>query len=267
MNAQGDSIWSRSFPGYATGNNSLWGPVISTTGSEIYYTASFQDTVGTGVSISTLKYDPSGTLQWSKFFNGGIPNGLNLPAGIKLDKSNNIYVCGTGYYQTFGNDYVTVKYQPSGALQWVARYSGLVTNGGDYANDLAIDTSLTVFVTGNSRKSINSNFDAVTIKYNQPLGIAHNNNSLPIEYHLSQNYPNPFNGITVINYEIPKESKIHLTIYNLLGQEVKKLVDNTQVAGYYSIAVNMNSISSGIYFYKLMADADYIESKKMILIK
>ena len=92
-----------------------------------------------------------------------------------------------------------------------------------------------------------------------------------LSYKLIQNYPNPFNPTTVINYEIPVSENVTLTIYNSLGQQIKTLVDEHRNAGYYQVAWNgrdkNNTIApSGIYFYRIQA-GNFIESKKMILLK
>jgi predicted acyl esterase len=88
----------------------------------------------------------------------------------------------------------------------------------------------------------------------------------PIEFSLKQNYPNPFNPTTNIKYQIPIDSYVKLSVYNLLGQEVAVLVNNMQKQGEYNVNFNASNLSSGIYFYKLSAGS-YEEVKKMILVK
>lgn len=90
--------------------------------------------------------------------------------------------------------------------------------------------------------------------------------TLPVTYNLSQNYPNPFNPSTAIKYSIPKESNVSLKIYNLLGQEVKTLVDETKAPGNYTVSFNAKDLSSGIYFYSLKA-GNFYQVKKMMLLK
>jgi len=86
------------------------------------------------------------------------------------------------------------------------------------------------------------------------------------DYTLSQNYPNPFNPSTKIQFGLPKESEVTLIIYNSLGQEVIKLVNQQLKTGFHEIEFNNSELSSGIYFYR-METADYVETKKMILLK
>lgn len=61
-----------------------------------------------------------------------------------------IYICGSGFYQTTGDDLISVKYSPAGIQQWVATYTGIVPNGGDGAKDILIDSNQNVYVTGRS---------------------------------------------------------------------------------------------------------------------
>ncbi len=95
---------------------------------------------------------------------------------------------------------------------------------------------------------------------------------LPESFNLSQNYPNPFNPSTVINYSLPVESNISIVIYNTLGSEVKKLVSGVESAGNHNINFNASQLSSGIYYYSLIANSvdgkqNYKTVKKMLLLK
>ena len=90
---------------------------------------------------------------------------------------------------------------------------------------------------------------------------------IPTEYKLYQNYPNPFNPTTKINYDLPKDAKVTLIIYDILGREMKRVVNNEfKSAGKYSIEFNGQPFASGVYFYRLVSDK-YVEVKKMVLIK
>ena len=86
------------------------------------------------------------------------------------------------------------------------------------------------------------------------------------DYKLYQNYPNPFNPSTKIEYDLPKEGMISLKIYDMLGREVKTLVNEHKNAGSYNIEFNANHLTSGIYFYRLTS-GNFTQVKKLILIK
>ena len=98
------------------------------------------------------------------------------------------------------------------------------------------------------------------------------NNSVVKEYKLFQNYPNPFNPSTVIEYALPVESNVTISVFNTIGQRVAVLLKGTQGAGNHSITWNAQSLSSGVYFYKIKAAGinskkNFTSFKKAILIK
>lgn len=95
---------------------------------------------------------------------------------------------------------------------------------------------------------------------------------VPIEYSLSQNYPNPFNPETTINYTLPEESRVSISIYNLLGQKIVDLVNETKSMGTYNVKWNAGSLASGVYFYRIVAlpikgSKTFNKTSKMVLIK
>jgi uncharacterized protein (TIGR02145 family) len=98
-----------------------------------------------------------------------------------------------------------------------------------------------------------------------------NRKQIPGEMKLNQNYPNPFNPSTVISYQLPAFSNVKLTIYNLLGQKIKTLVNSFQNAGEHSLVWDAtdeknNPVSSGIYFYSLVTNGIRLQ-KKMIMVR
>jgi len=94
-----------------------------------------------------------------------------------------------------------------------------------------------------------------------------NTEGTPQNYILLQNYPNPFNPNTNIEFEIKKDSKVKLTVYNLLGQEVAELVNGDINAGTHKVEFNGANLASGIYVYRLEADNKFTETRKMVLMK
>jgi hypothetical protein len=103
-----------------------------------------------------------------------------------------------------------------------------------------------------------------------PLGIDDGNN-LPLTVELAQNYPNPFNPTTTIRYALPGTEKVHLAIYNLLGQKIKTLVDGVQTGGVYDVVwdgkdASGKAVGSGVYFYRLETSG-VVKTRKMMLIR
>jgi hypothetical protein len=99
----------------------------------------------------------------------------------------------------------------------------------------------------------------------------HNQEKLPERFTLEQNYPNPFNPICEIEYDLPTECYVTLSVYNILGQKVKVLVDENQSAGRKSAKWDSKDeqgqeVTSGVYFYRIQA-GNFVQSKKMILMK
>jgi len=91
-------------------------------------------------------------------------------------------------------------------------------------------------------------------------------NEVPTEFALLQNYPNPFNPVTTIEFKVPESGLITIKIYDLLGREVKTLVNEEMQPGNYTVKLNASTFASGIYFYSLSA-GDFISTKKMVLLK
>ncbi|MDI6766501.1 MAG: T9SS type A sorting domain-containing protein [Bacteroidota bacterium] len=90
--------------------------------------------------------------------------------------------------------------------------------------------------------------------------------NLPRTYSLEQNYPNPFNQSTIIHYELPEKCRIRLVVYDILGREVVKLIDEIKPVGRYDVSFDANGLSSGIYFYKITSER-YSSVKKILLIR
>lgn len=99
-----------------------------------------------------------------------------------------------------------------------------------------------------------------------PIGIINQNLYTPTAYKLEQNYPNPFNPSTNIRVDIVKDSKVNLTVYDMLGREVAVLINQQLKPGTYKVDWNAANYPSGIYFYKLVSN-EFSQTKKMILIK
>ena len=95
--------------------------------------------------------------------------------------------------------------------------------------------------------------------------------TLPIIYNLHNAYPNPFNPVTSLRYELPQDALVNITIYDMMGRQVKTLVNSSQTAGYKSIQWNATNnigqpVSAGLYLYTIQA-GDFRQTKKMVLLK
>ena len=144
------------------------------------------------------------------------------------------------------------------------------------------------YVTGNGTKTTPTNYsfedkNLNTGKYNYRLKqIDYNGNfeyfnlageieiGVPKKFDISQNYPNPFNPTAKIDFDLPYDSKVSMKLYDISGREVMTLVNEQKSAGYYTVQMNGNNLSSGMYFYRIIAEGNgqtYISTKKAVLIK
>lgn len=97
-------------------------------------------------------------------------------------------------------------------------------------------------------------------------GIEPISNTIPEKFELKQNYPNPFNPNTNIEFSLPKNGFVNISIFDALGRVVTELVNNDLKAGEYKISYNASDLASGTYYYKLVS-GDVVQTKKMILVK
>jgi photosystem II stability/assembly factor-like uncharacterized protein len=88
----------------------------------------------------------------------------------------------------------------------------------------------------------------------------------PGNFYLYENYPNPFNPTTVIRYQVPEDGLVSLRIYDVLGREIKELVNEFKAAGRYEVTFDASGLASGMYLYRLTADK-YTSVKKMVLLR
>jgi hypothetical protein len=122
-------------------------------------------------------------------------------------------------------------------------------------------TDRTTFVQNTLLGSVEEPFNLHVLATSNEAGL-----DLPKKFELMQNYPNPFNGSTVIQYALPVRSNVTITVYNILGQPVAKLVDGNIQAGYHRVSLNSASLASGMYVYELKADG-FRAVKKLVHLK
>jgi hypothetical protein len=104
------------------------------------------------------------------------------------------------------------------------------------------------------------------------VGVDEPANELPQVYALQQNYPNPFNPSTTISYDVPKASNVKVVIFDVLGREVATLINGVQPAGRYNAVWNASRMATGMYVYRMEAQAvdgsgSFNAVKKLILMK
>lgn len=227
---------------YLPANSTSWKTIPISTTKDIIHTVSFlsngwfiagtiNSTVGDGLFVST---DKGAT--WSS-------HSLQGNAVLSFLPLQN----GTVYAGTFANG---VYKSNDNGLTWTQLTPGFPAYG------LTMDKNGVLYAAGYS--GVYSSKQSVT-------AVDHTEN-IPKHFTLSQNYPNPFNPSTEIQFSIPQRNTVTLKIYDLLGREVKTLVNTELSAGTYSFQWNAENLASGMYFYRITA-GNYTSTKKMILLK
>ena len=185
---------------------------------------------------------------WVWHYASGLLPEIDLATALAVDESGNEYVTEeSGSMTSF--DYTTIKYTSAGDTVWVRRYNGQ-ENSFDHAAALAVDSNENVYVTGSSFSLDRGIY--TTIKYTQtPVSVEEQVSRRLSGYALKQNYPNPFNPSTRIDYDVASTSHVKLSVVNILGQEVARLVNEEQHAGKYKAVFDATNLPSGVYFYKL----------------
>ena len=102
--------------------------------------------------------------------------------------------------------------------------------------------------------------------YELIYGAIDRSNVLPQTLELRQNYPNPLNPVTTIEYHLPYETLVKITVYNLAGQTVSVLVDQVRPTGIHRLNFDASTLASGLYFYRIEASG-FIQTRKMVVLK
>ena len=158
-NSAGQEQWVARYNHFGGGLNGATAIAVDTAGN-VYVTGE------SDYDYATIKYDPAGREQWVARYNGPGPvgNSADGATAIAIDDSGNIYVTGFSVSSGDDYDYATIKYSSAGQEQWVSRYNG-PGNDWDLANDIVVDKSGNVYVTGQSVGTTYPDYDYATIKY------------------------------------------------------------------------------------------------------
>jgi len=180
-------------------------------------------------------------------------NGRNA----KLDWSTSSEISNSGF-EIFRSNL-------SDSLNWIKigfiKGNGTVNNSSNYSFD---DRNLNTGKYKYKLKQIdyNGNIQYFNLSASVEIGV-------PSKFNLSQNYPNPFNPTTKIDFDLPMDSKVSIKIYDVLGKEIKTIVNDFRTAGYYTVTFDASSFSSGVYFYRIITDGNskFIMTKKLVILK
>ena len=156
----------------------------------------------------------------------------------------------------------------NGAGDMPAGYRTLIGNGNDHANASSGDPfNYYNFTDVSKMVYLNEVARMATLgKVEEPVSVSEGSSTIPIVYALEQNYPNPFNPTTTIKFSLPKNSNVNLSVYDILGRFVTKLVDGDLKAGHHEVQFNASNLASGVYFYRIEA-GNFVKVKKLMLLK
>jgi len=216
-------------------------------------------------NILLIKLDVNGVIQWSKRYNGRLDYYV---VSFRQTKNNGFVIAG---WEESNQSILIYRLSESGQIIWMKSFNGAYED----ISGAIITTSDDGYLISGYTNSFDNNkrYQTILIKTDslgsnltdKPTGVnIYRNNSN--QYIICQNYPNPFNPITNIEYSIPKTSFVTLKVFDLLGREIRTLVNKEKAVGTYHVSFDASNLSSGIYLYRLQSD-NFIETKKLIFIK
>ena len=167
ISPDGNILWARVYNG--GGNLSDKAYAITVDDLDNVYVTGFTTDINSNINIITIKYNPDGDALWTRFYDG-TAHGEDKAYAIGIDESDNVFVAGSSQSSAYGLDYVLIKYNSSGAQQWVKTYDG-TGHDMDVVTAMAVDNDGNPVVTGYSRNdTTQSSEDIVTIKLNNTNG-------------------------------------------------------------------------------------------------
>lgn len=258
-NSTGTVVWSTEYNG--TLSSFDYGSAICLDASgNIFVAGATHNTSSYTFDIVVIKYNSFGVEQWSNLFDGN-GNGMDIPSGITLDGSGNIYVCGASTGSTTGYDYVTMKLNSSGTTQWTKTY--------DYANlsDLPgyiewSSTNSKIGIAGASQSST-TNWDYTIIKYDASGNLTNTNRTNTAGYGFDRptglvtDAADNVLGIKMVN----ATSIISYQIFNLDGKLIVSSNSASSETGIFTI--DTSGLISGLYYLNIR-NADVSNGVKFV---
>ncbi len=253
---------------YAWGNNVAASMIVTTDGGVTFNNRTAAGLTGTFTSGLAFKDDKlTGLIATStslpsvgRTTNGGVSwTPVNTGAGLTgyctikwIEGTNTCYISGNA-----GASGV-IRKSTDGGLTWTTMTTSSLTGV----------THMEFKRSGTSVYGYAVTANGAILKITETVTLVNQiNSSVPDGYSLNQNYPNPFNPATKINFSIPRSSKVNLKIYDALGKEIETLVNENLQAGNYSVDFKAGAdLTSGVYYYKIIAD-NFVSTRKMMLVK
>ena len=214
-----------------------------------------------------IKTNDIGDIIWERLY-GNIETSEGANALIQLEDSTYVFTGYTSGFPETPSDLWLVKLNVQGDTIWTKSIGGMQSDNG---NDLVQSSEGGYAIAGRTKSFGAGGYDAWLVKTDSSGNVVVSIDeriytSIPNEFALMPNFPNPFNPMTNISYSLPVSGDVTLIIYNLLGEEVTRLVDGFRAAGEYNSTWDASNFASGIYFYRLQA-GDFVQTRKIMLLK
>jgi hypothetical protein len=268
--------WASRYAGSAGHHDG--GIVIKIDGSGNAYVAGYSYNSSGTADVLGIKYDPTGLMLWVSVYNVAGSGTHDVGKAMGLDVYGSMYIAAeTSIPGVVNSDYLTLKYGSNGVLAWAARYNG-PENGVDYPTAMTVvmpnappgaAVNALIYVTGSS------NNDVVTIKYSQPTVICCAANLTPVAEEISSrdfkisNYPNPVRSYTNIEYELPADGKVTISVYDIHGRKVATVVNGFRKAGAHTARLSSANLAAGQYHYQCIVESvgkTYLQTKAITVV-
>lgn len=262
--AGGDSLWTAAYGG----DKSDLGQAVELTPDGGFIFAGATASYGAGYSdMYLVKTDPSGAPEWERFYGGAEDD---RAYSVQVAPDGGFLVAGrTQSYGAGQYDMYAVRTDPVGLPNWSETYGGVKS---DYSR-MALTHPDGFVLVGYTYSFSAGGSDAFLVKLRdtQATWVADFDDLLPRNFELAQNYPNPFNLSTLIEFGVDRRDDFALTVYNILGQEVRRwrlgsLPSGTHAVTWDGLDESGREVSSGVYLYRLSTESQQL-TRKMILLK
>jgi hypothetical protein len=258
----GDMIWSETYGG----GGSDEGYSVQQTSDGGYVVAGYTQSFGAGAAdVYLIKTDSLGDTLWTRTYGGA-----SIDEGYSVQQTTDggyIVVARTYSYGVGGNDFYLIKTDSGGDTLWTKTYGGADE---DWGYSVQQTTDGGYIVVGITTSYGAGGGDVYLIKL-KPEGSGIEEKRITDLFSLSQADPNPFTSKTTVSYELPKETAVNVSVYNMLGQKVRDLYSGKRSSGVHSVSWDGTGgsgekLSSGIYFVRIEVE-DKNTSRKVMFVR
>ena len=258
-----------------TGSGSKW---FYTRGTSVYYSSNdgsnWSSVHSVSGTYSDITLSPLGSYLWAAHFGGisrfafDVPLPVELTSFISTVSESNVILNWSTSREINNSGFDIERRDARSETQDVWKKIGFVTGNGNTSENSFYQFTDRGLIEGKyiyrlKQTDFNGNFSYHNLSNEVIVGS-------PEKFSLSQNYPNPFNPSTKINYDLPFDTKVSLKVFDMTGREVATLVNEFKTAGYYIAEFNASNLSTGVYLYRISAEANgqnFTSEKRMVLVK